>query len=281
MKQERKKILFYGNCQMGAVARHFRLNLSDKYDVLLCEDCGLRPFWREPGLFAVWCPDNKEAQEIYKDCVHSKIKEADVFVFQDHSGLSVIDELKTKYLHNNVAEGLKVCIPDVRMFVHLTDPRMLEPYVKYLKSKEGSPERIVTYLKESDDPELVEILKNDYPFNKNYRPYRNENKRRYKEEVDLYDNRIDMCDYLESEFQKKLLCVSHNHMNECYFAELINRLYNILGINLTDYPIESLEFPGFDSIDPRQFNFFTKTFPDLDYGNFKGRDLKATDFLSL
>ena len=262
---------------MGVVARHFRLNLSDKYDVLLCEDCGLRPFWHEPGLFVVWSPENRETQQANKDCIHSAIREADVFVFQDHSGLSVIDELKTKYLHDTIATGLKICIPDTRFFAHMTDVRQLNPYIEYVKTKRNSVEEIINYLQTSEDPELVAILKNEYPFNQNYQKFRNENKRRYKEEVDLYDNRIDMCDYIEKEFQKKLLCVSFSHMNECYFVELISRLYKLLDIDSSICPIANLEYPGHDSLDPRQFNFFTKTFPSLDYVNFEGRNLSVDD----
>ena len=282
MKQERKKILFYGNCQLGVIAKHFRLKLSSEFDVQLCEDCGLRRFWNEPALFAVWSPENKKNQEIYKDCIHSKIKEADIFVFQDHTGLSVIDELKTIYLHDTTATGLKICIPDTRFFAHLTEAKkQLDPYIKYAKTKTNSAEEMINYLQKSEDPELVAILKKDYPFNLNYQYHRNENRQRYYQEMNLYNNRIDMCDYIEKEFQKKLLCVSHSHMNECFLVELIGRLYKLLDIDSTVYPITNVQFPGYDSIDPRQFNFFTKTLPNLDYGNFKGRDLKATDFLSL
>ena len=112
----KKKILFYGNCQVGVLARFFRLNLPDRFDVQLCTDCGLSPFWNEKGLYAVWSKENREAQSEYKQCVQSKIQESDVFIFQDHSGLSVIDDLKTKYLHDEFASGLKICISDMRFF---------------------------------------------------------------------------------------------------------------------------------------------------------------------
>ena len=277
----KKKILFYGNCQVGVLARFFRLNLSDKFDVQLCTDCGLTPFWNEEGLHAVWSKENRETQEKYKRCVQTKIQESDVFVFQDHSGLSVIDELKTKYLHDKFASGLKICVPDIRFFAHLVEPSILAPYVGYVKTKETDSDKIIKYLQESDDSKFYDILLNEYPFNKKYEKYRNENTQRFEQELTLYDNVIGMGDYIEKEFQSNLLSISQNHMNECYFIELISRLYAILGISLTDYPIRNLEFPGFESIDPRQFNFFVKTFPNLDYGNFKGRDLKATDLLSL
>lgn len=274
----RKKILFYGNCQVGVVARHFRTILSDKFDVQICRDCGLVPFWGEPGLFAVWSQENKKRQEEYKDCVRSKIREADIFVFQDHSR-SAIEELRTKSLHDDVARGLKVCLPDTRFFAHLTDAKMLGPYIQYIKEKESDPREIIKYLQESDDPQLVSILKNDYPFNKNHLKYRNENISRRDEEAGLYDHRIDMCDYLEGEFEKKLLSVSHNHMNRCYFIELIYRVYDIIGVERLDYPVETLEFPGHDSLDPRQFRFFSEMFPELDYGRFKGRRMVVEDVL--
>ena len=273
----KKKILFYGNCQLGAVARFFRLNLSDKFDVQLCTDCGLNPFWNEKGLYAVWVKENRENQERCKQCIQTKIQESDVFIFQDHSGLSVIDELKTKYLHDKFASGLKICVPDTRFFAYPVDPRALAPYVGYVKTKETNSEKIIKYLQESDDPNLSAILLNEYPFNKKYERYRNENTQRFERDLALYNNVIGMGDYMEKEFQNKLLSVSHNHMNECYFIELINRLYNIIGISLTDYPVKSLQFPGFDSVDPRQFSFFVKMFPNLNYGNFKGRKLRTGD----
>lgn len=275
----KKKILFYGNCQLGVIAKYFRLNLSDKFDVQICADCGLEPFWSEPGLFAVWTPKNRDSQQGYKDCIHSKIQEADIFVFQDHGGRFVIDALKTKYLHDSVARGLKVCLPDTRFFAHLTDLITLKPYIEYIRSMGKGPEEVIKYLQESEDPRLAEILKNDYPFNKDYHLYRNENRRRYEEEAALYDHRIDMCDYLESECQNKLLCVSHNHMNENYFIELLDRLYRFIGGGQLDQPVKSIQFPGYASLDPRQFSFFTKIFPSLDYGEFKGKELAPEDIL--
>lgn len=275
----KKKILFYGNCQVGVIARFFRLNLSDMFEVQLCTDCGLTPFWNENGLYAVWSKENRETQEEYKRCVQTKIKESDIFIFQDHSGRSVIDELKTKYLYDEFASGLKICVPDTRFFAYLVDAISLVPYVSYIKTKETNSDKIIKYLQESDDSKLSTILLNEYPFNKKYEMYRNENTQRFEKELSLYNNVIGMGDYMEKEFQNKLLSVSHNHMNECYFIELINRLYSILGISITEYPIENLKFPGFDSIDPRQFNFFIKMFPNLDYGNFKGRKLRTGDVI--
>jgi hypothetical protein len=274
-----KKILFYGNCQLGAIARFFRRNLSNVFDVQLCTDCGLQPFWDESGLFAVWSPENKTNQIIYKQAVLSKIAESDVFVFQDHSGNSVIEELQTKYIHDNIAKNIKICMPDVRFFAHLTDPRILLPYINYVKTKSTDPEQIIHYLQCSDDPHLTQILKNDYPFKKEFERYRNENTFRSEENSKMYDISIDICDFLENEFQNKLLCVSHNHMNELYFKELLQRLFNVLNIDSSVYPIRDIQYPLFDSLDPRQFTFFNKTFPNINYENFKGRKLRPSDII--
>lgn len=278
----KQKILFYGNCQVGAVARFFRLNLADKFDVQLCTDCGLNTFWNEPGLFAVWSTENREKQKDYIDCVHSKIRESDVFVFQRHDGGRwLMDELKTEHLHDSIALKQKICVPDTRLAVYLLDKVSLKPFVEYVKTKVNSEENIINYLQESDDPELVKILKNEYPFSLDFQAYRKENRHRYEENSKRYENVVNMCDFIEKEFKNKILALSHNHMSECYYVELLSKLFNILNIEEPNISIGSnLEFPGKGvlSIDPMQFNFFKKVFPDLNFGeNFKGRKMHAAD----
>ena len=191
----KKKILFYGNCHLAVISKFFRNSkLSERFDVQFSSDCGLSLF-RDDGVFAVWAPPNKQKQATFKECIHSKIKESDIFVFQHHEG-SVIEELKTKYLHDNIATGLKICAPETLFYSNVSSHQCLEPYVKYIKTKVNSEEEIMDYLKTSDDPELISILKNDYPFNTSYQLKRNENRQRHEKSLKLYDNVIDMCEFM-------------------------------------------------------------------------------------
>lgn len=277
----KKKIFFYGNCQVGAIARFFRINLSDKFEVQFCEDCGLDRFWNEPALFAVWSRENREKQKDFINCVHSKVRESDIFIFQRHDGGRwLMDELKTEYLYDSIASKQKICLPDTRLTVYLLDKISLAPYVEYAKTKANSEENIINYLQNSDDPELVKILKNEYPFSLDFQPYRKENRHRYEENLKRYKNTVNMCDFMEKEFQKNLIAVSHNHMAKYYYVELLKKLFDILNITESNIPIDNLEFPGkgVHSINPMQFNFFKKVFPDLSLGeDFQGRKMHITD----
>jgi hypothetical protein len=277
----KQKILFYGNCQVGAVARFFRLNLADKFEVQLCTDCGLDTFWAEPALFAVWSKENREKQKDYVDCVLSKTKDSDIFIFQPHyGGTWLLDELKTEYLHDSVALGKKICLPDTRLMIYLLDKVCLKPYVEYAKTKVNTDEEVIDFLQKSDDPKLVEMLQQEYPLSTKYQQYRNENRYRHEENLKLYSDVINMCDYMESEFKNKTLAVSHNHMAKCYYIELLRKLYKLLNVEEENYPIRNFEFPGqgVSYIDPRQFNFFEKLFHDLAFDeNFQGRLLGISD----
>ena len=261
-----KKILFYGNCQLGALARFFKKNLSDKFEVQSCTDCGLQPFWDEDGLFAAWSPENREHQHDFKNCVHAKIEESDIFVFQDHSSLNIIEELQTKFLHNKIATGLKICLPSICLFVYLTENHSLKPYIQYVKTKETNVSKIIKYLQESDDPKLTEMLKQEFPFNKTYQIYRNENWFRYEKDIEQYDIAIGMNDYIEQEYKNKILAYSNRHPTEDYYIELIRRLYKHLDVNETKYPISNeLDCPRHDEkINPNQFAFFKNLFYNLD-----------------
>lgn len=261
----KKKILFYGNCQLAVLARFFRKNLSDKFEVARTDSI-LEQFWGEEGLFAVWSLENKDRQHDFKDFVHTKIKDSDIFIFQDHGPGSTIDELQTKFLHDEVSTGLKICLPNTRLHIHLSDKASLEPYIQYVKTKETNVSKIIKYLQESDDPKLTEILKQDFPFNKTYQRYRNENQSRHEQDIKNYDVVIDMNNYIEEKYKSKILAYTHNHPTEEYFMELIRRLYKYLDVNEADYPIPfDIDCPrNNEKINPKQFAFFNNTFPNLD-----------------
>jgi hypothetical protein len=277
----KQKILFYGNCQVGAIARFFRLNLTEQFEVQLCTECGLAPFWNEPGLFAVWSPLNKEKQQEYVKQLHSKIRESDIFVFQNHEGNHwLMNELTTKYLHDTVATGIKICIPDSRLFIYLSDNVAIKPYIEYVKTKVSSKEEAINYLKNSEDLNLSALLKNEYPFNLEFKRYRNENRERHKENLKAYDNVINMCDFMEAECKTKQIALTHNHMSESYYFDLIKKLYNILNTNDSNLAFENFEYPGQGAsiINPKQFKFFNNIFPTISlHENANYREITVND----
>ena len=271
---KRQKILFYGNCQICAISNYFEENLP-QYEIVDCSDCGVVPFWSNSKAFCVWTPDNKQSQKDFYSCIHEKITEADVFIFQDHSGKAAIPELHTKYLHDHISNGLRICVPDARFFAHLNDKEGLKPYIDYVKTIHKEPTDIIKYLQESDDPKLTELLKNEYPMNRDFVRYRGENIHRYEQERKIYDTRLDTNGWMESQYKHQKFTVTHNHMGENYFVELIRQLYKHLDINIDTHPIDNVSHPpGYDIIDPNQFKFFRDYFPDIRV-NLEGKILRS------
>ena len=99
------KLLNYGNCQLCVVSNYLEKYFSNEFDIISCEECNLDCFWNKSKTFCVWKPGyNIENQNNYFECIHEKIAEADVFLFQDHSGANTHNKLKTKYLQNEIAK---------------------------------------------------------------------------------------------------------------------------------------------------------------------------------
>ena len=232
-------------------------------------------FWCEEALHAVWSPSNLKKQNQYKDCLIQKIKESDVFIFQDITGHNIIDELKTDYLHDNVCKGVNISIPNSRLFVNMIDISSLEPYIKYaLTIYPDDYDKAIKYLEVSDDPELTNLLDLEFPITQTHVPYRNENNNRYKEDLVKYDIVINMNDFIEQEYDKQILFETNNHPSRPYFVELIRRLYKHLNISEEEHPIANFLYPGGHSegkFDPRQFKFLRDYFTDMDYTDFTGR----------
>ena len=100
------KLLTYGNCQICVVSNYLEKFFSNEFDIISCEDCNLETFHNKSKTFCVWSAGyNKKNQNKYYECVHEKIADADVFLFQDHSGNDTNDKLKTKYLQNEIAKN--------------------------------------------------------------------------------------------------------------------------------------------------------------------------------
>jgi len=258
---------------MCVVSSYIEKNFP-QYEILDCKASGVSPFWGKSKAFCVWTPDNRQNQKKFYQRVHEKIAEADVFIFQDHSGLSVIPELTTEYLHDNVATGLKICVPDTRFFAHLNTDKCLEPYVDYVKLIHKERVDIIKYLQVSDDPKLTELLKNEWPMKKNFVYHRNENTTRYEQGSEKYDINIDMNNWMEARFRHQTFTETHSHPDESYFAELIQQLYKHLDINIDTHHINNVPHPaGHRIIDPNQFKFFRDHFPDIRV-NFEGEILR-------
>lgn len=269
------KVLFYGNCQLAVLSDWWQRHVADhhvqKIDQL---DVQLVPFAGELGLFAIWAQPDKsvEYQQQIKHHIHERIRESDIFIFQDHSGYNLIDELKTQYIHDNVARGQSICVPDMRMTMYLSDHISLEPYVEHVKNIVSTPIEIIEYLQTSDDPKLKELLLLEYPINKEWRRYRNENYSRYEIERKKYNTRIDINDFVEQNHDKKYLAITNNHMSEHYFEELLNRILDKLDMNHYCVHTGATRPIGHAHVwRSTQFKFFRDMFPELKEPDYKNR----------
>jgi hypothetical protein len=268
----KKKILFYGNCQTGAISQYFAKNerLKELFEIIeYDESCAPMHIWREDKTnFAVWTRENRPIQnEIYKS-VHEKLKQADIFLFSS-TEMSSIEELRTEYICENVSKGFNVCLPNIRLFLYCTDSISLKPYIEYAKTKIKDPnsvQEIASFIKNSDDPELTRILERDYPICTDFERYRNENALRAREDLEKYENYICMEEFIKKNYKTKILSFQHNHLHTNYFIELLKRTLEVLGVSDIEIDEKELKVPGAGQgmVNAKNFKFFNDYFPELD-----------------
>ena len=229
-----KKIFFHGNCQSSVVAKWFADNYSNKYKIINCKECGLLPGWGRGTSFNLWTKKNIET---FKErptallAVQKKVKEADVFVFIHHT--TTFEEINTINLHNNVAKGLKICLPNSRFGAYPICYRTLKDYINYVELNiTDDPIKIAKYIKNEDDPVFTELLYKQYPLTQDTKRSLSQNQFKYKECVELYDNAIPINDFVEKNWKDSLLFATFNHPTEAYYKQVISKLLTILGEDL-------------------------------------------------
>ena len=278
---KKRKILFYGSCQLAVISQYFLKNpeLNELFEVITHdESCHPMEAWRnDPSTFAVWSPENRRNQELFKNAVHDKIKQADIFAFQFFDD-GFIPELTTKYLCEHISKGMNICIPNTRLYLYCNDIYALVPYIEYAQTKVNNSDdakELSNFLKISDDPELTKILEQDYPMSAVYRHRRNENAQRAVNDSKTYPHYISMENFIKENYNKKMLSYDFVHMGKDYFIEMLNILFKYLNVDNLEIKKEQIKCPGSfltpddPRIDPSELKFFREYFPNVDTSQLK------------
>jgi hypothetical protein len=252
-----KKILFYGNCQLGALSKHIRSSSAD-YQILDCQDYGLKQFWADSGLFATWSLENKSNQDEYYAKIIEAVKNCDFFIFQHHKDLVRREELTTQFLMNELnPQSTGICLPSIQYYGYLYDVHGINCVVKNLYEKGARINDIIYYLKNEDD---------DYARNQiieNHNSSLNKLKQKDEENKQLYENYISISDFIESNYQNKIIAYDHSHPSTHYYNEIIDRLaeYDIKIDKIFDR--ESI-LPGSSQLCPYDLKYFNSYFSELE-----------------
>lgn len=250
-----KKILFYGNCQLGALSKHIR-NSSDEYQILNCEDYGLKKFWTDKGVFATWSLENKDNQDEYYPKIIDAVKNCDIFIFQHHKDLVRRTELTTQLLLNELNDkSIGICLPSFRYFGYLYSTDMVNYVVKKLYEQGVEINDIIDYLKNEDDNDA----RNQMIENHNYSL--NKLKQKDKENEQLYKNYISISDFIESNYKTKLMAYDHSHPSIHYYNQIIKLLLKY-DIKIDEILDETL--PGSSQLCPYDLKYFNNHFPELE-----------------
>ena len=251
----KKKLLFYGSCQVSTIAKWIEEYYSDKFEIQDSRECGLLDFHNTYKNFAVWV-DSEHRQKTYYKKVHEKIKDCDFFIYQNVEN-AAIEELQTGYLVNNVATGISVEMPNFRFLGYPICDVSFSPFIKYIyKNITKNTKDILEYLFNQKDENFEKIISDQY------KACMAENRKRFGlEDLSI---KVDLFDFVELNWKKRLLFGSYHHPIGRYWLEIIQNLFTILVECLDLKKIKNLDYPNKAGIlDVRKLIFFKKMFPNI------------------
>lgn len=259
---KKKKILFYGNCQMGATSGIFLTHslLKDKFIVLNASDYHLV----DQGYPAVanfllsnemsnGKNDPRNIEKIFLD--------ADIVVFHAIDNDKVPEYCLTKNIIPNF-DGLSICVPSFWYSGHFGWPYkfpMLDLFYYFNKLDLSNKEALNLLLNEP-----ISITEKLFAY---YHDFSIEGlKSRSKEQAEIY-NYIPILDWLQDTYKNKLLCYNHSHPTPAFFEFIINQILYKIDPLIENINLENFNFkhPGPDSCFlPTKFRFFNDLFPNID-----------------
>ena len=294
---KKKKILFYGNCQFGALASVFSLspNFKEKYEIIQPSQYNL-PFSfgnidNAVGNFLLGLNTKKPSEKLKPEerktqakLLTKAISDADILIFQSlQKAPHREDEITTDYIYENFV-GEKLCLPSFWFCGYLGFPfpnsQMLDVFCWLILNNIKNPADFLTNESHKPFENLIDHYVRLSAQGLNFRAKDN-----------LKYNSINMVDTIISNYKTKLLCFNHSHPTTNYFDFLFQKVIKNLNMDDLDFtPKEkSYEIAGADGYYfPNQFKFFRDAFPEMedlkkhehkynkeDFNDFVSRNIKA------
>ena len=256
--KERRKILFYGNCQLCTLSNYFEKNLAEEFEVIDPTVCGMSRGFLDSKCFRVWSPQpGWKFNEANINKIHEQIKNCDIFIFQSHSGGLTPPTLHTEFLQREVIKGKSICLHNfTESFYCFNEQQNFVGIVEHCLDSNLTAPHTLDYILNTND-----VWCEDY-INSLRDKSRSLNDRWAKRDASLYNDHITMNDFIEDKYKEHYLCYMNQHPTEVYFEELIKRLLIKLDINYDPATITNLRVSG-GYVDPFKCNIFNVMFPNL------------------
>lgn len=255
------RILFYGNCQLGALAKHIRHN-SDEYQILSCKDYGLEQFWADEGLFATWSPDNISNLAKCKSRIIEAVQTCDVFIFQHVEYALPIEELKTENIIKHLSsKSLSICFPSFRYWGYLYQTYMTDYFVEKLAKEKLNPEQILHRVQN----ETTDYIKNR--IKELHIKSVEETRKREEANKQRYTNCITVSEFIEANYDKLLIAYDHSHPSTHVYNYYLDRLKDY-GLAVKKKFDNTSILPGSTQLFPKDlfyFNDYFRNMENLDY----------------
>lgn len=256
-----KKILFYGNCQIGAISEIFRLDpvLKQHFEVLDASHYNLpTQDYRSVANFLLTHENHSEHD------LQRMLNDADIFIFHSLKPTSNRpDHVLTENLVQNF-QGQSICIPSAwysGYFGHPYKFPMLDIFI-WMYQQGLTNEQALNYLTYSDIPNMHNL--HQYYHDASLSGL----KKRADSDKSLY-NYICMEHWLQNTYKHKLVTYNHSHPTGHYFNFIAKELTRVINPSLSHEVTDCFELPiqiagPNGHFLPTRWNFFNKIFTDLE-----------------
>lgn len=270
----KKKVLFYGNCQLAVLSRMLQLQnpkFNEEYEVLKASDYKLADTWIEevgtvaPFMYGINTKYGVATSETIS-ALEQITEDADIIIFQrlhEAERANRVEELTTDYIYAKHGASKKmICIPSFWFSGYLTtietNPLVIPAIFKWLIDKELNNKQIFDWLKNESHPNISLLIE------KNAQDSIKELHRREIKDSSTYKNFVSVLDILP-QYKEHLLCYCYNHPSQYYFKKMYSEIIKLIDPGLFyDLPNKNILLPGVSYFPPPlDFYWFNKNFPNI------------------